>query len=61
MRVFVRREEAENIIVFVDGLAEVAALLLVPPVRVRVAELPLLRGRVDVASVLERQSLSEHS
>lgn len=38
--------------ILVDGLAEVAALLLVPPVGVRVAELALLGRGVGVAAVL---------
>jgi hypothetical protein len=36
------------------GLAIVPSLLLVPPVTVRVAELALLGGWVDIAPVLER-------
>lgn len=45
-------EDAQDVVVFVDGLAEVAAFLLVPPVAIRVAKLALDEGRVDVASVL---------
>ena len=45
-------EHAEDIVVLVDGLAEVPPLLLVPPVGVGVPELPLNPGRVGVGSVL---------
>lgn len=45
-------EHAEEVVVFVDRLSVVPPLLLVPPVGVRVAELPLDARRVDVAAVL---------
>ena len=45
-------EETKSIVVLVDGLAEVATLLLVPPVIVRVAESALDCWRVDVSTVL---------
>ena len=45
-------EETKSIVVLVDGLAEVATLLLVPPVVVRVAEGALDCWRVDVSTVL---------
>lgn len=50
--VLVWGEHAEDIVVLVDGLAIVSPLLLVPPVGVRVAELALDRGRLDVSTVL---------
>lgn len=46
-------EHAVEIVVLVEGLAQVATLLLVPPVCVRVAVLALHRRRVDVAAVLQ--------
>lgn len=45
-------EETKSVVVLVDGLAEVATLLLVPPVTVRVAEGALDCWRVDVSTVL---------
>lgn len=45
-------EDTEDVVVFVDRLAVVAAFLLVPPVAVWVAELALLGGRVGVLAVL---------
>ena len=55
MRVFVRTEHAKDIMVLMNWLAEVAALLLVPPVTIGVAELALYRGRIDVAAVLDNR------
>lgn len=52
MGVLVGGEDAEDVVVLVDELAEVAALLLVPPVGVGVAELALLGRGVGVAAVL---------
>lgn len=37
MRVIVKRENSQNIVVFMHGLAEIASLLLVGPVSVRIA------------------------
>lgn len=56
--VVVRGEDAEDVVVFVNGLAKVAALLRVPPVGMGIAVLTLDGGRVDVASVLWRDSWS---
>lgn len=50
--VLLGREAAEDVVVLVHGLAEVAPRLLVPPVAVRVAVLAVLPRRVDVAAVL---------
>lgn len=50
--VFLRGEDGKDVVVLVDGLAVVAAFLLVPPVAVRVAELALDGRGVDVAAVL---------
>lgn len=50
--VLVRAEQAQCIVVLVHRLAVVPPLLLIPPVGVRVAELSLDLGRVDVAAVL---------
>ena len=41
--------------IFVDWLAEVTALLLVPPVAIRVTKLALYWWRIDVATVLNIQ------
>lgn len=51
MDVYVGREHAENIVVFVEGFAEVATFLFVPPVGVGVAELTFFGWGVDVAAV----------
>lgn len=45
-------EHTQDIVILVDRLAVVASLLLVPPVAVRITELALHRGRVDIAAVL---------
>lgn len=45
-------KDAENFVVFVDGLAEVPLLLLIPPAAVGVSECSLHTGRVAVATVL---------
>ena len=47
-----RTEHAEDIIIFMDGLAKIPPFLLVPPVAIRVPKLPILSRRVDVAAVL---------
>lgn len=47
-----RREDAQLVVVLVAGFAVVSSVLLVPPVAVRVAELSLDWGGLDVASVL---------
>ena len=52
MRVRVRGKNAQDVVVFVDGLAVVAAFLLVPPVGVGVAELALYGRWIGVISVL---------
>lgn len=52
MPMLFRTEDAEDIIIFVDGLAVIPPLLLIPPVAVRVSKLPILSRRVDVAAVL---------
>lgn len=44
--------------VFVNRLAKVAALLLVPPIAVGIAELSLDEGRVDVSAVLRVSKLA---
>ena len=53
MRVLFGRKDAEDIIVFVNGFAVVASLLLVPPIAIGVAELALLRWGLDITAVLE--------
>lgn len=45
-------EDAQQIVILVDGLAKVSSLLGIPPVAVGVTELSLDCGRVDVATVL---------
>lgn len=47
-----RREDAQQIVVLVNGLAKVSALLRVPPVGAGITELALDSRRVDVAAVL---------
>jgi hypothetical protein len=60
--VLLRGEDAEDVVVLVDGFAVVAALLLVPPVAVGVAELALdgqggSEGGVGVVAVLSSLSV----
>jgi hypothetical protein len=45
-------EDSEGVVVLVDGLAEVATLLLVPPIAVRVAEGAFDCWGVDISAVL---------
>ena len=52
VRILVRGEHAEDIVVFVHGFAVVAPLLLVPPVAVGVAELAFLWDWIDIAAIL---------
>lgn len=52
MSVFFGAEDTKDVVVFVDRLAEVASLLLVPPGFVGVAELAFLSGWRDVAAIL---------
>ena len=52
MVVIVQREGTEDIVIFVDGLAIVPSVLLVPVFTVRVAVSALLGGRVDEATIL---------
>ena len=59
MVVVVQRQNSENIVVLVAGLAVVAALLLVPPIAVRVAVSALLWWRVDVATILPLSALHD--
>lgn len=47
-----RAEDTEDLVLFMDRLAEVALLLLVPPATVRISELALHAGRVLVAAIL---------
>lgn len=51
MGIYVGREHAENIVVFVEGFAKVAPFLLVPPVGVGIAKLTFFGWRVDVTAV----------
>lgn len=51
--VLLRTEDTENLIVLVDGLAEVALLLLVPPAAVGISVLTLHGGRVLVTTILD--------
>lgn len=53
MPVDVGREDCVEVVVLVHWLAKVAALLLVPPITVRVSEDTLTGRWVDVATVLE--------
>ena len=46
-------EHAKDIVILMDGLAKVAALLLIPPVGVWIAVLALYARRVDVATILD--------
>lgn len=45
-------EDTEDLVLFVNRLAEVTLLLLVPPATVRISELALYAGRVLVAAIL---------
>lgn len=45
-------ENTEDFVLFVDGLAEVPLLLLIPPATVRISECSLHAGRVSVTAVL---------
>jgi hypothetical protein len=61
--VLVWRKQAHLVVVLVDRLSVVPPLLLIPPVRVGVTELPLDGRRVDVAAVLrgkESMTLAPH-
>lgn len=55
MSVLLRAENAQDIIVLVNGLSKVTPLLFIPPLGIGVAELAFDRGRVGVVSVLQRQ------
>ncbi len=57
MSVLFGGENAEDIVVFVDGFSEVPSLLLVPPVGVGVAEMAGYGRGVDVAAVLGGERL----
>lgn len=50
--VFVGCEHAQNVVVLVQRLAKILSLLLVPPVTVRVSELPLDWRGLNVTAVL---------
>jgi len=52
MCVFLGGEDAEDVVVFVDGLAVVSSLLLVPPIRIRIALGALDWYRIFVAAIL---------
>ncbi len=52
MGVFLRGKDSQDVFVLVHRFAEVAALLFVPPLRVRITELALERGGLEVAPVL---------
>lgn len=53
MSVLLSGKDSQDIIILMDGLAEVATVLLIPPVAMGVAKLALFLGRIDVAAVLE--------
>jgi len=53
-RVLVRREHAQHVVVLVHRFAKISALLLVPPVGVWIAKLPLDSWGIDVAAVLSQ-------
>jgi hypothetical protein len=57
MGVVVQGKNAKDIVIFVNRLAEVPALLLVPPLSIGVTVPPLLDRWVDVAAVLEGSAL----
>ena len=58
--ILLRAEDTENFVLFVDGLAEVALLLLVPPTTIGVSERALHTRRVLVAIVLPLPSENHH-
>ncbi len=53
MCVLVRTEYAKDIIILMDGLAKIAALLLIPPVGIWITMLALYARRVYVATILD--------
>jgi hypothetical protein len=53
MIIIVESEDAEYIVIFVDRLAKVPPLLLVPPVAIWVTVSPLLNYGVNVPAVLD--------
>lgn len=59
--VFICCEHAQGVVVLVQRLSEVLPLLLVPPIAVRVTELPLYRGRLDITTILYRKTPSSAS
>jgi hypothetical protein len=65
MRIFVKGEHPQDVVVLVHGFPDVSSLLLVRPWVVRVSELAFQRvwvvGRIDVASVLWVISLADRN
>ena len=54
MRILPEREHSHDIIVLMNRFTEIAPLLLVPPVGIRIPELSLDSWRIEVAAVLGR-------
>ena len=52
MPILLQTEHAENVIVFMNGFAEITSLLLVPPIAIRISELSWLPRRIDVTAIL---------
>jgi hypothetical protein len=54
MGILLGTENAQNLVLLMDGFAKVPPFLLIPPVAVRVSECTLDAGRVLVTTVLYR-------
>ena len=52
MFVIIQPEDTEDIVVFMNRLAKISSLLLVPPVGIRVSVLTRYSRRVDVTTIL---------
>ena len=52
--VLVGAQHSQYVVIFVDRLIEILPLLLVPPIAVRISELTLFSGRIDVATILAK-------
>lgn len=55
--IFLRGEYTQDVIVLVHGFTPVAAILLVPPVSIRITERALDGNRIDIATILSSWSV----
>lgn len=53
MCVLVRTEYAQDVVIFMNGFAIIAALLFIPPVAIGITKLSFFRRRIDVAAILK--------